>query len=118
MDRWNHYGTWSEFERRLAQLIPSSVEVAIFAILVLSLFGGRALHCASVDGAVQSCMHAGMHNIVGRSLHGGAVLLGIWAGPRIGLRLQRYWLGYLAGALITLAAMASLVLLGFPIIGT
>ena len=116
MDRWNQYGTWSEFERRPALLIPGRIEAAIFAILVLSLFGGRALHCASMAGPLQSCMQAGMHKVIGRSLHGGAVLLGFWAGPRIGLRLQRYWLGYVAGALIALAAIASLAWLGLPLI--
>jgi hypothetical protein len=115
MDRWNHYGTWSEFERRRAQVIPGGVEVAVFAILVLSLFGGRALYCASLHEPFQNCMVAGMHNVIGRSLHGASALLGLWAGPRIGLRLQRYWLGYVAGALIVLVGIRSLVWLGFPL---
>jgi hypothetical protein len=116
MDRWNQYGTWSEFERRRAQLIPGRVEVVIFAILLLSLVGGRVLYCASSDGPLQACMQAGMHNVISRSLPGAAILLGIWAGPRVGLRLQRFWLGYLVGALIALIGVAFLVWLGLPII--
>ena len=115
MDRWNYYGTWSEFERRRAQLIPGRVEVAIFAIIVLSLFGGRVLYCASLHEPFQNCMEAGMHNVLGRSRHGASVLLGLWAGPRIGLRFRRYWFGILSGALITLAGSTSLVWLGFTI---
>jgi len=115
MDRWNQYGTWSEFERRRAALIPGRVEVWIFALVVISLFGGRLLHCATSEGSMQVCMQDGMHRVIGMSLHTASLLVGIWAGPRIGLQVQRYWLGYVAGALIVVLTSASLVWLGFPI---
>lgn len=41
------------------------------------------------------------------------VLLGIWAGPRIGLRLNTKPLGWLCGALIIVALSCMLVLFGF-----
>ena len=113
MDRWNQYGTWSEFERRRSRLIPPRVEVWIFGILVLTLLGGRLLHCAIFGGPLQVCVQDGMHRVIGMSLHGAALLLGIWAGPRIGLRLRRYWLRYAAGALIAIVGSASLAWLGF-----
>jgi hypothetical protein len=115
MDRWNQYGTWSEFERRRARLIPGRVEVWIFAVIVVSLCGGRLLHCAINAGPMQTCVQDGMHRVIGVSLHAVSLVFGIWAGPRIGLRLQRYWLGYVAGALIVLVASASLIWLAFPI---
>ena len=115
MDRWNQYGTWSEFERRRARLIPGRVEVWIFAVIVVALFGGRLLACATAEGPMQVCMQAGMHRVIGMSLHCASLLIGVWAGPRIGLQLRRYWLGSVAGALIVLAASGSLIQLGFPI---
>ena len=115
MDRWNQYGTWSEFERRRDSLVPGRVEAWIFAILVLSLLGGRMFYCLSEPGSVQACMQSGMHRILSISSHAAALLLGIWAGPRIGLRLRRYRLGYVAGTLIVVAASASLTWLGFSI---
>ncbi len=60
-------------------------------------------------------MQDGMRRVIGMSLHGASLLLGIWVGPRIGLRFQRYWLGYVVGALIVLAATIILIRLGFPI---
>src|SRR4051794_37481613 len=108
MDRWNQYGTWSEFERRRARLIPGRVEEYIFAVIAVSLCGGRLLHCAINEGPMQTCMQDDVHGVIAMSLHAASLLLGIWAGPRIGLRLQRYWLGYVAGALIVLVASASL----------
>jgi hypothetical protein len=110
MNRWNQYGTWSEFERRRAKLMRGRVEVAI---LILSLFGGRALHC--VRRGDHSVVHAG------RDAQRGRPLPPRWRSPAWDLgrptnRSSRYWLGYIAGALITLAAMASLVWLGFPVI--
>ena len=115
MDRWNQYGTWSEFERRRARLIPGRVEVYIFAAIVVSLCGGRLLHCAINAGPMQTCVQDGLHRVIGMSLHAASLLFGVWAGPRIALRLQRYWLGYVAGALIVSVASASLIWLGFPI---
>ena len=114
MDRWNQYGTWSEFERRRARLIPGRVEVYIFVAIVVSLCGGRLLHCAINAGPMQTCVQDGLHRVLGMSLHAASLLFGIWAGPRIGLRLQRYWLGYVVGALITIGGSACFVWLGFP----
>jgi hypothetical protein len=102
MDRWGWHRSWSEFERRQARLIPGQIEVRIFAVVVIALFGGRLLHCAMGEGPMQACMQDGMHRVIGMSLHAASLLFGIWAGPRIGLRLQRYWLGYVGGALIVL----------------
>ena len=115
MDRWNQYGTWSEFERRRAALIPGRVEVWIFAILVISLVGGRPLHCASVESPLQACVQGGMHRVIGMSLHSASLPFGVWAGPRIGLRFERYWLGYVVGALIVVVGSAVLIWLGFAV---
>jgi hypothetical protein len=115
MDRWDQHGTWSEFERRRARLVPGLFGVLIFAAVVVSLFGGRLLYCLTADGPMQACMRDGMHRVIGMSLHAASLLFGIWAGPRIGLRIQRYWLGYVGGALIVLSISAALVWLGFPI---
>jgi hypothetical protein len=115
MDRWGYHGTWSKFERRQARLIPGRIEVWILAILVVSFFGGRLLHCLTGDAPMQACMQGGMHRVIGMSLHAASLLLGIWAGPRIGLRLQRYWLGYVCGALIVLSISATLAWIEFPI---
>src|SRR4051794_17581282 len=90
-------GAWSEYERRRAALIPGRVEVWIFAVIVIALFGGRLLACATAEGPMPACMQEGMHRVIGMSLHGASLLFGIWAGPRIALRFQRYWVGYAAG---------------------
>ena len=47
------------------------------------------------------------------SLHSAALLLGIWAGPRIGLRLQNKPLGWLCGALIVVVGSTLLAWNGF-----
>ena len=59
MDRWGQYRRWSEFERRQARLIPGRVEVWIFAVVVISLVGGRVLHCVMAAGPLQACMQDG-----------------------------------------------------------
>jgi hypothetical protein len=87
----------------------------IFAAVVAALFGGRLLACLADAGPLQACMQSGMHRVIAMSLHAASLLFGIWAGPRIGLRLQRYWLGYVCGAGIVLAISAALVWLGLPI---
>jgi hypothetical protein len=53
--------------------------------------------------------------VFGISLHSAALLLGIWAGPRIGLRLHNKGLGWLCGALIVVITSAALIWIGFPI---
>ena len=66
------------------------IDVWIFAIIVTALFGSRVLHCLMAEGPTQACMQDGMHRVLGVSFHAASLLLGIWAGPRIGLRTQRY----------------------------
>jgi hypothetical protein len=66
-------------------------------------------------GPMRACTQDGMHRVIAMSLHAASLLFGIWAGPRIGLRLRRYWLGYICGALIVLSISSALVWLGFAI---
>jgi len=49
------------------------------------------------------------------SLHSAALLLGIWAGPRIGLRLQNKPLGLLCGALLVVVVSTALLWIRLPI---
>lgn len=56
-----------------------------------------------------------MSRVLAMSLHFAALLLGIWAGPRIGLRLHDKGLGWLCGALIVVAMSAVLIWIAFPI---
>ena len=58
-----------------------------------------------------------MPRVLGISLHSAGLLLGMWAGPRIGLRLHSKELGWLCGALIVVAVSAALAWTGFPIGG-
>ena len=88
MDRWGYLDKWKEYERKRARLIPGWVEAYILAAVVASLLGGRLLHCALEVEALGTCIAAGMPRVLAMSLHSGALLFGIWAGPRVGLRLE------------------------------
>src|SRR5215213_523791 len=98
MDRWGYYTRWADDERGRARLVPAWVDACILAAIVVSLLGGRLLHCAIEQGPLASCIQAGMPRVVAMSLHCAALLLGIWAGPRIGLRLNNKALGWTCGA--------------------
>ena len=115
MDRWDHLDKWKEYERRRARLVPGWVETAILMAVVVSLVGGRLLHCLIAAGPLGACMEAGVPRAWAMSLHSAALLLGIWAGPRIGLQLESKALGWLCGALIVVVASATLVSLNFSI---
>jgi len=52
---------------------------------------------------MQTCTQEGMHRVIGMSLHTASLHFSIWAGPRVGLRLQRYWLGYVLVVLLVVA---------------
>jgi len=112
MDRWDHLDKWKEYERRRARLVPGWVETAILMAVVVSLVGGRLLHCLIAAGPLGACMEAGVPRAWAMSLHSAALLLGIWAGPRIGLQF-----GWLCGALLFVIVSAALVWTGFPIGG-
>ena len=118
MDRWGYLDRWKEQEKRRARLVPGRVEACILAAVVASLLGGRLLHCLLESGPLGTCIAAGMPRVLAMSLHSAALLLGIWAGPRIGLRLHSKALGWLCGALIVVAISTVLVWIGFPIGGT
>ena len=117
MDRWGYLDKWKEYERKRARLIPGWVEAYILAAVVASLLGGQLLHCAIEVEALGTCIAAGMPRVLAMSLHSGALLFGIWAGPRVGLRLESKALGWLCGSLIVLASCTVLVWIGFPIGG-
>jgi len=49
------------------------------------------------------------------SLHSASLLLGVWAGPRIGLRLENKALGWLCGGLLVVVVSGLLMWIGFPV---
>jgi hypothetical protein len=112
MDRWGYLDKWKEYERKRARLTPGWVEACILVAVVASLVGGRLLHCAIEVGPLETCIAAGMPRVLAMSMHSAALLLGIWAGPRIGLQF-----GWLCGALLFVIVSAALVWTGFPIGG-
>ena len=83
--------------------------------MAVSLVGGRLLYCLIESGPLGTCIAAGVPRVLSMSLHSAALLLGIWAGPRIGFRLESKALGWMCGALLVLVASAALVYLGFHI---
>ena len=115
MDRWGHYTKLADEERDRARLVPAWIDVCVLAGIVVSLTGSRLLLCAIEQGPLGSCMQAGIPRVLGISLHSAGLLLGIWAGPRSGLRLQSTELGWLSGALMVVAVSAALVWIGLPI---
>ena len=115
MDRWGYYTKWADEERGRARLVPAWIDACVLAAIVLSLVGGRLIHCAVEQGPLGSCIQAGMPRLLGISLHSAGLLLGIWAGPRIGLRVHSKELGWLCGAMIVMAISAALMWLGFRI---
>ena len=115
MDRWGYYTRWADEERGRARLVPAWLDACILAAIVVSLIGARLLLCAIDQGPLVSCMQTGMPRVLGMSLYCAGLLLGIWAGPKIGLRLHSKALGWLCGALIVVAASAALAWMGFPI---
>jgi hypothetical protein len=93
MDRWGYLDKCKENERKRAHLVPAWVEAWILAAVVVSLVGGRLLHCFIQSGPIGTCFIEGMPRILSMSLHSAALLLGVWAGPRLGLRLDNKLLG-------------------------
>ena len=57
-------------------------------------------------------MQFGMPRVIGMSLQAGALILAIWAGPKIGRTLNSQVLGYVSGGTIFLALTALLLWLG------
>ena len=117
MDRWGYYTRWADEERGRARLIPAWIDACILAAIAVSLVGGRVLHCAIEQGPLESCVLTGMPRVLAISLHSAGLLLGIWAGPRVGLRLHSKELGWLGGALIVGGTSMMLIWIGFPIGG-
>src|SRR4051812_30062196 len=105
--------TWTERERQRARILPGYIDVLIFAIAVIAFIGGLVMHCVAAPGPVQVCVQAGSYGVLSRALYAAAVLVGVWACPRIGLRLNNQALGWVCGAAIVLALAALLFLLGF-----
>ena len=115
MDRWGYYTRWAEEERRRSRLIPAWVDACIFGLLVVCFVGGRVLHCATLADPFGGCLYDGVPRVLSMSLHSAALLFGIWAGPRIGLRINNSELGWVCGALIVVGISAALVWIGLPI---
>ena len=115
MDRWAYYTRWADEERDRARLVPAWIDACILAVIVVSVIGGRLLHCTIEQGPLGSCIQAGMPRVLGISLHSAGLLLGIWAGPRIGLWFHSKELGWLCGALVVVITSAVLLRIGFPI---
>ena len=114
MDRWGYYTRWADEERGRARLVPAWIEACILAAIVASLVGGRLIHGATERGPLGSCVLTGMPGVLAISLHSAGLLLGILAGPRIGLRLHSKELGWLCGVLIVVGFSMMLVWFGFP----
>ena len=115
MDRWGYLDKWKEHERKRARLVPGWVEACILAAVVASLFGGRLFHCLIVSEPIGHCLQAGMPRLLAMSLHSASLLLGVWAGPRIGLRLENKALGWLCGGLLVVVVSGLLMWIGFPV---
>ena len=84
----------------------------LLALVVFGLFAARALYCANGAAPFQACMQSGMPSVLGMSLQAGAMIFAIWAGPKIGRRLEYEVLGYVSGGTIFLALSALLLWLG------
>ena len=111
--QWTHHQ-----KARVVRIIDESKPRAnamdgwILALVVFCLFAGRALYCTSGDAGFQSCMQSGMSRVLGMSLQAGTMILAIWAGPKIGQRLNSQVLGYVSGGTIFLALSALLLWFG------
>jgi hypothetical protein len=90
----------------------NAVDWWILGIVVLALFGGRTLYCATGDSAFQSCMRQGMPRVIGMSLQAAALIFAIWVGPMIGRRFESRVLGLVSGATVFIAISALLLWLG------
>ena len=117
MDCWGYLDKSKEYERKRAHLVPAWVEAWILGAVVVSFVGGRLLHCFIQSGPIGPCFSTGMPRILSMSLHSAALLLGVWAGPRLGLRFDNKPLGWMSGALLVVVVSAVLVWTGFPIGG-
>ena len=94
MDRWGYYSKWADEERGRARLVPAWIDACILAAIVVSVIGGRLLHCAIEQGPLGSCIQAGMPRVLGISLIAPAFCLEY--GPALGLDIgctTRNWAG-------------------------
>ena len=97
MDRPSH-----SFEpHRRSPLRLNAADWWIYGIVVLSIFGGRALSCSGV-GRFQQCMRDGMPGIIGVALQAGVLVVAVWAGSGIGQARKSTGIGLACGALIFL----------------
>ena len=89
----------------------NAVDWAIYGIVVVSIFGGRALSCSGV-GRFQQCMRDGMPGIIGVALQAGVLVVAVWTGSGIGQARKSTGLGLACGALIFLLLSSLLGWLG------
>jgi len=62
---------------RRAPVRLNAVDWYIYGIVLLSIFGGRALYCRGTGFG--QCMRDGMPNLLGMALQAGVLVFAVWA---------------------------------------